>query len=52
LPPLSQQLPSLLLLPPLSPNTIALSAAFAAIVTITHLFDTTIKQRWHGQWQL
>jgi hypothetical protein len=42
----------LLLLPPQSPNAIALSVAIAATVAIAHLFDTTIKRRWHGQWQL
>jgi hypothetical protein len=41
----------LLLLPPQSPNAIALSAAIAAAVAITHLFDTAIKQRWRVRWQ-
>jgi hypothetical protein len=44
--------PSLSLLPtPQLPNAIALSAAIAAIVAITHLFDTAIKWQWHGQWR-
>jgi hypothetical protein len=51
LPPLSWQLPSSLLLPPHSPNAIALSAAIAAAVAIAHLFDTAIKQQGHGQWR-
>jgi hypothetical protein len=46
-----QQPSSLLLPPPQSPNAIAISAAIAADVTITHLFDTAIKRRWCGQWQ-
>jgi hypothetical protein len=37
LPPLSWQPSSLLLLPPLSPNAVALSAAIAAAVAIAHL---------------
>jgi hypothetical protein len=51
LPPLSRQLPSSLLLPPQSPNAIALSAAIAAAVAIAHLFDTATKQQWHWQWR-
>jgi hypothetical protein len=39
-----QQPSSLLLLPPQSPNTIARSAAIAAAVAITHLFNTAIKR--------
>jgi hypothetical protein len=41
----------MLLPPPKLPNAISLSAAIAAAVAITHLFDTTIKQQWCGQWQ-
>ncbi len=58
LPLLSSSLPlllwqpsSLLLPPPQSPNAIALSAAIAVAVAITHLFDTAIKPQWHGCWQ-
>jgi hypothetical protein len=51
LPPLPLSSPSLLLPTPQSLNVVALSAAIAAAVVITHLFDTTIKWRWHGQWQ-
>jgi hypothetical protein len=40
----------MLLPPPQLPNAVALSAAIAAAVTITHLFNTAIKLRWHGQW--
>jgi hypothetical protein len=41
-----------LLLPtPQLPNAVTLSASIAAVVAITHLFDTAIKQGWHGQWQ-
>jgi hypothetical protein len=50
LPPLSPQLPSLLLPPPQWPNVVVLNAAIAVAVIITHLFDTAIKRRWHRQW--
>jgi hypothetical protein len=49
--PLSWQLSSLQLPPPQLPNAVALSAAIAAAVAITHLFDIAIKRRWCGQWQ-
>jgi hypothetical protein len=42
---------SLLLLPPQLPNAVTLSAAIAAAVAITHLFNTAIKWQWCGQWQ-
>jgi hypothetical protein len=51
LPPLSPQPPSSLLPTPQSPNFVALSAAIAEAVVITHLFDTAIKRRWHRQWR-
>ncbi len=35
----------LMLPPPQLPNTIALSAAIAVAVAITHLFNTAIKQQ-------
>jgi hypothetical protein len=41
----------MLLPPPQSPNAVALSAAVAVAVAITHLFDTAIKRQWCGQWQ-
>jgi hypothetical protein len=47
--PLSQQPLFLLLMPPQLPNAIALSAAIAAAVDITHLFGTAIKRQWRGQ---
>jgi hypothetical protein len=40
----------LLLPPPQLPNAVALSAAIAAAVAITHLFNIAIKQQWLGQW--
>jgi hypothetical protein len=50
--PLLLRLPcSLLVLPPQFPNAIALSAAIAVAVAITHLFDTAIKRQWCGGWQ-
>jgi hypothetical protein len=44
LPPLSPQPLSLLLPTPQLPNAVALIAAIAAAVAITHLFNTAIKQ--------
>jgi hypothetical protein len=44
--PLLSPQPSSLLVPtPQLPNTVALCAAIAAVVSITQLFDTTIKQQ-------
>jgi hypothetical protein len=48
LPPLSWQPSSSQLPPPQSPNAVALSAAIAAAVAITHLFDIAIERRWCG----
>jgi hypothetical protein len=49
-PPLSPQPSSSLLPTPQLPNVVALSAAIAAAVAITHLFDTINQLQWHGQW--